>query len=179
LAAKILFTVVALVALIIVVVLVIVSLKPNTIRIERSTVIHASPEKVYALIEDFHEWPKWAPQDREEATMKRTYSGELSGVGAISGWSGAASSGTGRAGITSVEPARRVEVTVDFVKPFVVHNVNTFALEPDDDGTRVTRSMQGTNAFMMKVISVAMNMEKMMGPHFETGLENLKTAVEK
>jgi uncharacterized protein YndB with AHSA1/START domain len=178
-AAKILFTVVALVALIIVIVLVIAALKPNTIRIERSTVIHASPEKVYALIADFHKWPKWAPLDRKDATMKRAYSGQLAGVGAVSEWSGAASSGTGRAEITSVEPGRQVVVTVDFVKPFVAHNVNTFALAPEGDGTRVTWSMQGTNAFMMKVMSVAVNMDKMMGQHFDAGLANLKAAAEK
>jgi hypothetical protein len=31
----------------------------------------------------------------------------------------------------------------------------------------------------MKVMSVAVNMEKMMGRHFETGLANLKAASEK
>jgi uncharacterized protein YndB with AHSA1/START domain len=158
---------------------VIAALKPDTIRIERSAVIHASPEKIYALIADFHEWPKWAPQDREDATMKRTYSGELSGVGAVSEWGGASQTGRGRMEITGAEPGRRVEVTVDFAKPLVAHNVNTFTLAPEGDGTRVTWRMQGTNAYLMKVMSVAVNMDKVMGQHFETGLANLKAAAEK
>ena len=64
-------------------------------------------------------------------------------------------------------------------KPLKAHNVNTFALAPEGDGTRVTWTMRGTNAFMMKVMSVAVNMDAMMGRHFETGLGNLKTAAEK
>lgn len=174
-AAKILVVVVALIA----VVLVVAALKPDTIRVERSAAMHAPPEKVYALISDFHEWPKWAPQDREDATMKRTYGGELAGVGATSEWSGASQTGRGRMEITGAEPGRRVEVTVDFVKPLAAHNVNTFLLVPEGDGTRVTWTMQGTNAYMMKVMSLAVNMDKMMGAHFETGLANLKVAAEK
>ena len=111
--------------------------------------------------------------------LGREECGAQAGVGAISEWSGAANTGTGRAEITSAEPARRVEVTVDFVKAFAAHNVNTFALAPEGDGTRVTWTMQGTNAYMMKVMSLAVNMDRMMGTHFESGLANLKAAAEK
>jgi len=38
--------------------------------------------------------------------------------------------------------------------------------------------MQGTNVYMMKLMSVFMNMDRVMGKHFETGLANLKTAAE-
>jgi hypothetical protein len=39
--------------------------------------------------------------------------------------------------------------------------------------------MQGTNAYTMKVMSLVMNMDKMMGQHFESGLANLRAAAEK
>jgi len=38
--------------------------------------------------------------------------------------------------------------------------------------------MRGTNVYLMKVMSVFMNMDRMMGKHFEAGLENLKRAAE-
>jgi uncharacterized protein YndB with AHSA1/START domain len=155
------------------------AMKPNTIRIERSISVKAQPERVYALISDFHEWPKWAPQDREDSAMKRSYSGELSGVGALSEWSGAGNTGSGRMEITGVEPGRRVVVEVDFAKPFVAHNLNTFTLAPDDGGTRVAWAMEGTNVYMMKVMGVFTDMDKMMGEHFEAGLANLKAAAER
>ena len=174
-ALKILIAIVA----VIVLALVFAALKPDTLRIERSTVINAPPDKVYALIADFHEWPKWAPQDREDASIRRTFSGAQSGVGAVSDWSGSGNTGKGRMEITGAEAARQVVVTVDFAKPFVAHNVNTFTLAPEGNGTRITWAMQGTNAYMMKVMSLVMNMDKMMGQHFESGLANLKAAAEK
>ncbi|MGD0303797.1 MAG: SRPBCC family protein [Candidatus Acidiferrales bacterium] len=174
-ALKILIAIVA----VIVMALVFAAMKPDTLRIERSTVINAPPDKVYALIDDFHEWPRWAPQDREDASMKRTYSGAQSGVGAVSDWSGSGNTGKGRMEITGADASRQVVVTVDFAKPFVAHNVNTFTLAPEGNGTRVSWAMQGTNAYTMKVMSLVMNMDKMMGQHFESGLANLKAAAEK
>jgi uncharacterized protein YndB with AHSA1/START domain len=174
-ALKILIAIVA----VIVMALVFAAMKPDTLRIERSTVINAPPDKVYALIDDFHEWPRWAPQDREDASMKRTYSGAPTGVGAVSDWSGSGNTGKGRMEITGAAASRQVVVTVDFAKPFVAHNVNTFTLAPEGNGTRVSWAMQGTNAYMMKVMSLLMNMDKMMGQHFESGLANLRAAAEK
>ena len=167
------------IAAVIVLALVFAALKPDTLRIERSTVIEAPPDQVYVLIADFHEWPKWAPQDREDASIRRTFSGAQSGVGAVSDWSGSGNTGKGRMEITGAEAARQVLVTVDFAKPFVAHNVNTFTLAPEGNGTRVTWAMQGTKAYMMKVISLVMNMDKMMGQHFESGLANLKAVAER
>ena len=61
-----------------VILLVLAATRPNTIRVQRSTLIGAPAEKVFALINDFHEWPRWAPQDREDPSMQRTYSGAAS-----------------------------------------------------------------------------------------------------
>ena len=49
--------------------------KPDTFSVQRSIRIKAPPEKVFAFINDFHKWSNWAPQDKEDPTMKRTYSG--------------------------------------------------------------------------------------------------------
>jgi uncharacterized protein YndB with AHSA1/START domain len=159
-------------------VLIAAATKSDTFRIERSIVIQAPPEKVYPLIADLHEWPKWAPQDREDPTMKRAFSGAVRGVGAASDWSGSGNTGKGRMEIVTAEAPRTVTVKVDFEKPFVAHNLNTFVLAPDGNGTRVSWTMQGTNVYMMKVMSVFVNMDRTMGSHFESGLANLKAAAE-
>ncbi len=38
--------------------------------------------------------------------------------------------------------------------------------------------MEGTNVFITKVMSVFVNMDKLMGKHFETGLDNLRKIAE-
>jgi len=35
--------------------------RPDSFRIERSATIKAPPEKVYALVNDFHRWAAWSP----------------------------------------------------------------------------------------------------------------------
>lgn len=153
--------------------------KPNSFRIQRSLVIQAPPEKIFALINDFHNWPQWAPQDREDAAMKRAFSGAESGVGAQSDWSGTGQTGAGHMAITHSMPSTSITVDVDWRRPFAVRNINEFTLEPDGASTRVTWSMHGPNLYMMKLMSVFTNMDRMMGQHFESGLENLKQAAER
>ena len=81
--------------------------------------------------------------------------------------------------ITGSTMPHKITVTVDFVKPFEAHNVNEFTLEPSGTSTTVTWSMHGTNLFIMKLMSVVVSTDRMVGKHFETGLDNLKVAAEK
>lgn len=165
--------------LLLVLIVILAAIKPNTLRVERSIEISAPPEKIFALLDDFHQWPQWQPQDRDDPTMQRTFSGAASGVGAVSGWQGKGSTGSGRMEIVESVPDENVTVEADFEKPFKVHNVNQFTLAPEGRATRVTWTMEGTNLFVMKVMSVFLNMDRMAGKHFEQGLQNLKTAAEK
>jgi len=154
--------------------------KPNALEVTRSITIQAPAEKIFALIDDFHHWPGWAPQDKEDPTMKRIYSGEESGAGAISDWQGTGNTGKGRMTITESTAPNKVVVKVDFVRPFVAHNINEFVLEPSQPGTatKVTWTMRGRNMFFMKVMDVFVNMDRMLGKHFEAGLQNLKVLSE-
>jgi hypothetical protein len=54
------------------------------------------------------------------------------------------SGGSGHMVITHASAAREVRVQVDFNRPFIAHNLNTFILEPAGTGTRLTGSMQGS-----------------------------------
>src|SRR5208283_1713291 len=104
--------------------LILAASRPDTFNIQRSRTIQAPPEKIFALINDFHHWSQWAPQDREDPTMRRTFTGAESGIGAISDWNSSGSAGAGRMEITESTPPQKILVKVDFVKPFEAHNVN-------------------------------------------------------
>jgi hypothetical protein len=45
---------------------------PNTFRVQRSATMKAPPEKVFPLINDFHQWPAWSPWEKLDPDMKRT-----------------------------------------------------------------------------------------------------------
>jgi hypothetical protein len=80
--------------------------------------------------------------------------------------------------VESVPPSK-VSIRVDFVKPFQTSNMNEFTLEPAGNATKVTWTWDGKNLYFMKVMGVFMNMDKMIGKHFDAGLENLKVVAEK
>ena len=167
------------VVVIVAAILIYAATKPGTFKIERSIVIQAPAEKIFPLINDFHNWNQWAPQDKEDPTTMRTYSGAASGAGAVAEWTSTGQAGSGRMSITESVALKRVVIDVYFVKPFAAHNVNEFRLEPEGGATRVIWTMQGKNLYVMKVMSVFVNMDRMMGRHFESGLRNLKAAAER
>jgi uncharacterized protein YndB with AHSA1/START domain len=170
---KIVIVVVTIIALI----LLFATTRPNIVRVQRSIAIDAPAEKIFPLLNDFHEWNRWAPQDKEDPTMTRSFSGTVNGKGAISDWDSKGSAGKGRMTIIDSSPPTRVVVQVDFVRPFTAHNVNEFTLEPGPS-TRVTWTMRGSRLYIMKVMGMFVNMDRVMGKHFEAGLANLKNAVE-
>jgi len=72
----------------------------------------------------------------------------------------------------------KITVRVDFVKPFEAHNINEFTLQPMNDMTRVTWAMHGTKPYIAKVMSIFVNMDRVLGKHFEAGLQSLKALSE-
>jgi len=81
--------------------------------------------------------------------------------------------------ILEAAPSSRVLVKLDFLAPFEAHNTAEFTLQPSGDGTTVTWAMYGPNTLMSKLMSLVFNMETMVGPQFETGLNNLKAVAER
>jgi len=153
--------------------------KPGQMHVERSTVINAPAAKIFALINDFHQWPQWSPWEKLDPQMKKTLSGPTSGPGSIYEWEGNSDVGKGRMEITGSSEPSNVTIKLDFLEPYEAHNVTTFALLPSGDQTSVRWVMDGPSPYMMKVMSVFMNMDKMIGDDFDKGLANLKVAVEK
>lgn len=152
--------------------------QPDTFRIERSIQVQAAPEKVFALIEDFHRWGQWSPWEKKDPAMKRTHSGAERGPGAAYAWEGNSDVGRGRMEILSTQVPSAVVIQLDFEAPMKARNTAEFSLQGKDGGTQVTWAMHGPNAFMGKVMSLFMDLDKMVGADFEAGLANLKAQAE-
>jgi hypothetical protein len=158
-------------------ILIIAAFQPNTFRVQRTATIKAPPEKIVPLIADFHRWSSWSPYEKLDPAMKRTISGAPSGPGAVYEWDGNSKAGAGRMEVLSASPAA-VKIKLDFTRPFASHNMAEFTLEPHGDTTNVTWAMTGPQPYLGKVICLFMNMDKMVGKEFETGLASLKAIAE-
>jgi uncharacterized protein YndB with AHSA1/START domain len=152
--------------------------RPDSFRTERSASIKAPPEKIFALLNDLHQWTGWSPWEKIDPALKRSYSGAPSGKGAAYAWEGNNKVGSGRMEIIESVPASRIAIKLDFLKPFEAHNTAEFKLERAGDSTTVTWAMFGPSPYVSKLMGIFFNMERMVGGQFEQGLANLKALSE-
>jgi len=111
--------------------------------------------------------------------MKTTFEGAPSGTGAIYTWVGNDKVGEGHQTILESKPGELVRIKLEFVKPFASVAEIDVAFSGTGSGTTVARIMKGDNDFISKAMCLFMGgMDKMVGPDFERGLAQLKTAAE-
>ncbi len=86
------FEIIAIIAVVlaiaIAILLILAATKPDTFTVRRATTVKAPPERIFPLINDFHQWGTWSPYETKDPAMKRTYSGTASGKGAVYAWQG-------------------------------------------------------------------------------------------
>lgn len=146
--------------------------------VQRSITINSDPSTIYDKIVDLHKWESWSPWEDLDPSMTKSYTGPDSGVGASYSWKGNRKVGEGNMAIIDVSRPDRVDLDVEFLKPFKARNKTVFALEPSGDGTQVTWTMTGVHNFLSRIMSVFVSMDKMVGKDFEKGLARLKADVE-
>lgn len=155
--------------------------QPDSFRVERKAQIQAAPEKIFAVLNDFHQWDNWSPWSKLDPDMKKKFSGSENGVGSIYEWEGNNQVGQGRMEITESAPHSKIALKLDFLKPMEGHSITEFTLSPaqDSQSTEVTWAMHGPNNYLSKIMCTFVSMDKMIGKDFEAGLSNLKAIAEK
>lgn len=152
--------------------------RPDTFRVERTTLVQAPPERIYPLIADFRRWTQWSPYEKLDPALKRTYSGAESGLGAIYAWDGNKDIGAGRMEIDEVTPPTKIRIKLDFFRPFESRNIAEFTMTPEGDATRLGWAMHGPANYLSKLMGTLFDMDAMVGKDFETGLATLKSLAE-
>ena len=160
-------------------VLILAATKPDRFSVQRAIGVKAPPEKMFPLINDFHQWVTWSPWENKDPAMKRSYGGAESGKGAVYGWEGNKNVGSGRmeildslGAVENPDQARFLQ-TVRRPQHRRVHHAAAGRCH------HVTWVMRGPAPFMSKLMQVFMNLDQMIGKDFETGLANLKKLAEK
>ena len=147
--------------------------RPDTFVVQRSVAIKASPETVYPLISDWHNFLVWSPFEKDPA-MKRAFKGAASGKGAIYEWDGNNKVGAGRIEIIEAIAPSKLVMQLDMIRPMKAQNTVEFTLAAKSGTTDVTWAMNGRVPFLGKLMGLVMNCEKMVGGQFEEGLAKLK-----
>jgi uncharacterized protein YndB with AHSA1/START domain len=166
------------VAVVLAVLVVAISTRPDTFSLTRETTVNAPAEVVMAQIADFNQWHKWSPWAKLDPNQQTKIEGAPGAVGSSYSWVGNDKVGEGKMTLTALEPAKRAEIKLEFLKPFASTNTTEFTVAPSATGQKVTWTMSGKANFMSKAMSMVKSMDEMVGPDFEKGLAGIKTAAE-
>jgi uncharacterized protein YndB with AHSA1/START domain len=150
---------------------------PAAFLVQRSIVIDAPADRLYDYIVEPKEWTRWSVWTKRDPKMDITYAGPPFGQGARWSWK-SATEGSGSMEFTRVEPNRRVEYSLVFAD-FGMRSTGEFRIEPGPSGTRVTWTNAGDVGTNPLKHYLAAAMDRLVGPDFQAGLENLKALAEK
>lgn len=177
--AKILITIAVLLVVALGVLLAVAATKPDTFRFERSITINAGPEKIHPLINDMQRFNSWNPYNKKDPAMKTTYRGPQAGPGAAYEFDGNGEVGKGSISIIEPSGPGTVSMRLDMKAPMEASNLIDFTLRPQGNATQVTWAMHGPTPFIAKVMHTLIDMDKMLGKDFDTGLADLKALAER
>ncbi|MDO7868426.1 SRPBCC family protein [Nocardioides jiangxiensis] len=142
----------------------------------RSIGIDAAPAVVHTHIDDFRNWTAWSPWEELDPAVKRSYTGAEAGVGAHYAWEGNNKVGQGSMEITASTP-ERIDIDLEFLKPFKASNKTVFTLTPQGTGTRVDWTMSGERNLAFAILG-KLFFDKAIAKDFDKGLTKLKAAAE-
>lgn len=165
-------------AVLVVAFIAVVVAQPDTVNVSRTVAIATPPEVPFAIVSDFHRWSAFSPWDKLDPDQKRTYSGPTSGIGSSYAWEGNDDVGAGKMTITESKPFERLDIRLEFIRPFASENAVSFLLVPSGSETQVTWQMSGRANFLSKAFGLFVDMDEMLGKDFLEGLTALKAAAE-
>lgn len=143
---------------------------PARVHIERSSLVSAAPEQVFATLSSSRGFDQINPFRDADPSLKVAFEGPEAGVGA--GFAFAGKDGAGRQTVTALEPNRRVVMQLDLGA--MGRPVQSFALEPTDGGVKVTWSLDAEFGLNPVQRVAGLFMDGMLGPVYERGLANLR-----
>lgn len=151
---------------------------PKAYRVERSMVIQAPPEVVFAHVQYWSKWQAWLPWGKDDPDLKVTYSGVDGTVGASYQWIGS-KSGSGEISTTAIKPAEEITYHLKFITPMASEADGFVRVDPVGGGSKVTWAMFGRDPFPWNILLLFVSMDKMIGKDFDRGLTMLKEISEK
>ncbi len=161
------------------IILILAIIAPKSYDVNRSIVISKPRSEVFDYLRYLRKMDEWSPWAKKDPNMEQKFTGTDGEVGAISYWNGNKEVGEGEQEIKAIDPGKRIDGELRFMKPWKSQS-DCYLITEDasGNGTKVTWGFKGKNKFPMSIMMLFMNMDKAVGKDFEEGLSNLKTKLE-
>jgi uncharacterized protein YndB with AHSA1/START domain len=153
-------------------------LLPSDFGAQRSVVINAPAEKIYPLVATPKQWPNWAVWQKREPTMDMKFGTVESGAGAEWSWA-SRTQGSGRMKFLKADAPKQLDYELFFIEGNdETRSTGSFILAPEGQGTKVTWTFKGNAGGNPISRWFGFFIDKLVGPDFEAGLEQLKSIAE-
>ena len=170
------------------IVLALAATKPASFSVRRAALVKAAPEKIFSLINDFHQWGSWSPYEHKDPAMNaaiaerqpagaRCMRGTATTMLAPAAWKSWTARRLPKSSSSSISSGRS-RATTPPSSQCCRRAVPPIATDDTDVTTNVTWLMHGPAPFMSRLMQVFMNIDHMIGKDFEVGLANLKRLTE-
>jgi len=149
--------------------------------VEREIAINKPKQEVFDYVKFLKNQDNFSVWAQTDPNMKKDFRGTDGTVGAVSAWDSENKQvGKGEQEIKNIIEGERIDFELRFLKPFEATD-NAFMSTEAVGGnqTKVKWGFNGKMPYPMNLMLLVMNMDKMLGDQLQTGLNNLKTILEK
>jgi Polyketide cyclase / dehydrase and lipid transport len=154
---------------------------PDRAHVERSITIARPQSQIYLLMSNLRRFNEWSPWYARDPQASYTFSGPESGVGAKLSWSSRQRDvGEGSQTIIAVAPDEAIALQLDFgpmgqpKARYELRTVNSETLVTWSLDSELPLHLDGRFGWNLVGRYMGLFMDRMVGPDFEHGLENLR-----
>jgi len=148
--------------------------------VEREVSIQKPKTEVYNYVKYLKNQDNYSVWAKADPAMKKDFTGEDATVGCVASWdSENPDVGKGEQKIIKITEGERIDYELHFIEPFESTDyayLTTTAI--NDSVTSVKWGFKGEMKYPMNLMMLTMDMEKMLAPDLQNGLNNLKTLLE-
>jgi hypothetical protein len=148
--------------------------------VEREVTIEKPKQEVFDYVKYLKNQDNYSVWAKKDPSMWKEFTGEDATVGCISSWESTDPDvGKGEQKITGIKDGDRIDYELHFIEPFESTDyayMTTAAV--NDSVTSVKWGFNGEMKYPMNLMMLFMDMEEMLAPDLQNGLNNLKSILE-
>ena len=148
--------------------------------VEREVTINKPKQEVFDYIKYLKNQNNFSVWAKIDPAMKTEFRGEDGTVGFVSAWdSEDPKAGKGEQKIIKIDEGQRIDYELHFIEPLEATDFAYLTTDAVNDSvTAVKWGFDGKMKYPMNLMLLFMDMEEMLAPDLQNGLENLKTILE-
>ena len=149
--------------------------------VERETTVNKPKQVVFDYLKMIKNQNNYSVWNMKDPNSKMNFTGTDGTVGFISSWeSEMREVGKGEQEIKKITEGSRIDMQLRFKKPMEMTDNAYMSTEAiDSTHTKVKWGFNGKTAYPFNIMGLFMDMDKMLGPDLQKGLDNMKAIVEK